>query len=115
MHALTILQGLALALSAVSAQGRVHNRRQNGPVDPSTASDCTLFDDAVDATYTCKYFEDLWALPHKDFVDWVSVLLQPGWPSLAFIPLTSALSSFRTLVSSKTAVVSRLETLTALR
>ncbi|KAF2731444.1 hypothetical protein EJ04DRAFT_394902, partial [Polyplosphaeria fusca] len=45
-------------------------KRQDGPVDPGTAPDCTYFDTALDATYTCDWFESSWSLSHADFVDW---------------------------------------------
>ncbi|KAK0650030.1 hypothetical protein B0T16DRAFT_457385 [Cercophora newfieldiana] len=43
-------------------------RRQDGPVDPSTAKDCTYWATAVDKTFTCEYIEGLANLSHDDFV-----------------------------------------------
>ncbi|KAF3389261.1 LysM domain-containing protein [Penicillium rolfsii] len=45
-------------------------RRQDGPVDPGTASDCTWYDTARDSTYTCEWFELNWGLSHEDFVSY---------------------------------------------
>lgn len=53
------------------------NKRQDGPVDPSTAKDCTYFDTAIDKTYTCQYFEQTWGLSAADFLDWVCLELLP--------------------------------------
>ncbi|CAD6446761.1 ebb40fb2-5fe2-4202-a0f0-7e45d98b00a8 [Sclerotinia trifoliorum] len=44
--------------------------RQDGPVDPGTATDCTYYDTAYDSSYTCAYFEESWGLTHADFIDW---------------------------------------------
>ncbi|EDN97659.1 hypothetical protein SS1G_12513 [Sclerotinia sclerotiorum 1980 UF-70] len=46
------------------------HRRQDGPVDPGTATDCTYYDTAYDSSYTCAYFEESWGLTHADFIDW---------------------------------------------
>lgn len=62
---------LAVSVTAVPNAGR-STKRQSGPVDPGTASDCTYFETALDSTYTCAYYEDSWGLSHADFVDWVS-------------------------------------------
>jgi hypothetical protein len=51
-------------------------RRQDGPVDPGTASDCTYYDTALDSTYTCEYFEFNWGLSHEDFVSYVNLPLR---------------------------------------
>ncbi|GAB1211881.1 hypothetical protein ATERTT37_001005 [Aspergillus terreus] len=45
-------------------------RRQDGPLDPGTASDCTYYDTALDSIYTCEYFEFNWGLSHEDFVSY---------------------------------------------
>ncbi|KAF3480462.1 LysM domain-containing protein [Arthroderma uncinatum] len=59
----------ALILSATVANGYLVPR-QNGPVDPGTAPDCRLYDDALDITYNCAYFEQTWGVSHADFVYW---------------------------------------------
>jgi hypothetical protein len=62
---------LLLALST-SAAARVI-KRQSGPVEPDTDKDCTYYDDALDSSYDCQYFEDWWGMAHEDFVAWVSI------------------------------------------
>ena len=64
----SLLLGTALAGSHLS-------RRQDGPVDPGTAADCTWYDTARDKTYTCQWFEVNWGLSHQDFVSYVRLSL----------------------------------------
>ncbi|KAL8365067.1 hypothetical protein RB595_004061 [Gaeumannomyces hyphopodioides] len=45
-------------------------RRQDGPVDPGTAPDCTYWETALDGSYDCRYYEDSWDISHADFLDW---------------------------------------------
>jgi hypothetical protein len=47
------------------------NKRQDGPVAPDTASDCTYFDTALDSSMTCAYIEDYWGISHEQFLDYV--------------------------------------------
>lgn len=72
----------AAGVAAVPNVGR-SIKRQSGPVDPGTASDCTYFDTALDSTYTCAYFEESWGLSHADFVDWVGSSTSLGTDSLS--------------------------------
>ncbi|RYO96244.1 hypothetical protein DL763_003318 [Monosporascus cannonballus] len=44
--------------------------RQDGPIDPGTAPDCTYYDTAYDESMDCQYFEDSWSLSHADFVNY---------------------------------------------
>jgi hypothetical protein len=60
----SLLLGAALSSPGVS-------RRQDGPVDPGTAADCTYYDTALDSSYTCAWFEFNWGLSHEDFVSYV--------------------------------------------
>ncbi|ETS75314.1 hypothetical protein PFICI_12258 [Pestalotiopsis fici W106-1] len=47
-----------------------HERRQDGPVAPGTATDCTWYDTAYDSSFTCGFFEKSWGLTHAEFVDY---------------------------------------------
>ncbi|RHZ63585.1 LysM peptidoglycan-binding domain-containing protein [Aspergillus thermomutatus] len=67
-----LLQSLlpySLLLVAALASPRL-TRRQDGPVDPGTAADCTWYDTALDKTYTCEWFERNWGLTHEQFVSY---------------------------------------------
>ncbi|PKY05239.1 hypothetical protein P168DRAFT_326936 [Aspergillus campestris IBT 28561] len=59
----------SLLVGATLADPRLH-RRQDGPVDPGTAADCTWYDTALDPAYTCERFELYWGLSHGDFVSY---------------------------------------------
>ncbi|KAL4787166.1 hypothetical protein BJX76DRAFT_29083 [Aspergillus varians] len=59
----------SLFVGAALANPHLH-RRQDGPVDPGTAADCTWYDTALDASYTCEWFEFNWGLSHEDFVSY---------------------------------------------
>ncbi|KAF2012853.1 carbohydrate-binding module family 50 protein [Aaosphaeria arxii CBS 175.79] len=65
----TVVWLLAVTSTARSLK-RSNSRRQEGPVDPDTAKDCTYYDTALDSSFTCKFFEDNWIISHEDFVDW---------------------------------------------
>jgi len=83
MHILSTLCLIGLAgqnALAASSQGRNH-RRQDGPVDPRTASDCTYFETALDKSYDCKYYQNRWGLSAADFLDWVSLAEPRSLPS----------------------------------
>jgi hypothetical protein len=60
-----------LLASVVLGHPRV-TRLQDGPVDPSTASDCTYYDTSNDSSQDCDYFVELWGITHNDFVSYVS-------------------------------------------
>ncbi|KZL80954.1 hypothetical protein CI238_10906 [Colletotrichum incanum] len=50
---------------------RVKVRRQDGPVDPNTAVDCTwYYDTAYDSSFDCQYFVDSWDLQRAGFIDY---------------------------------------------
>jgi hypothetical protein len=82
-----LLSGGALALSGSEKRkqrqaGDLKNdrsigRRQDGPVAPDTASDCTYYDTAVTGYDTCETFLDSWGLTFEQFFDYVR------WPSSA--------------------------------
>lgn len=55
------LIGVSLIAAAALAHPQIE-RRQEGPVNPSTSADCTWYDTANDKTYNCDYFESIWAL-----------------------------------------------------
>ncbi|GIK02896.1 hypothetical protein Aspvir_006959 [Aspergillus viridinutans] len=59
----------SLVLGAALASPHL-SRRQDGPVDPGTAADCTYYDTALDSSYTCKWFEFNWGLSHEDLVSY---------------------------------------------
>ncbi|GIJ81614.1 hypothetical protein Asppvi_000113 [Aspergillus pseudoviridinutans] len=67
--ALQTLLPYSLLLGAALANPHL-SRRQDGPVDPGTATDCTWYDTALDKTYTCQWFEFNWGLSHQDFVSY---------------------------------------------
>ncbi|KAK3315448.1 hypothetical protein B0H66DRAFT_536321 [Apodospora peruviana] len=69
---------LTWLISAATAFKLPSVKRQDGPVDPTTAKDCTYFDTALDKTYTCKYFETTWSVSHADFLDWDTLLTTPS-------------------------------------
>lgn len=72
-----------LSASLASAEATVQRgsardrllRRQNGPVAPGTAADCTWYDTALSESYTCAFFEEDWGLTHEEFVDYVQFSL----------------------------------------
>lgn len=66
------LQNL-LIVKATSHVLRGLEGRQSGPVDPGTIKDCTYWETAVDATYTCQYFEEYWGLTFDQFFAYVSI------------------------------------------
>ncbi|RYP17573.1 hypothetical protein DL765_004428 [Monosporascus sp. GIB2] len=63
-------QGLLGAGAALNIQEQRAVRRQDGPIDPGTAPDCTCYDTAYDESMDCQYFEDSWSLSHADFVNY---------------------------------------------
>lgn len=63
-----ITHGLLAGTVVASATGNV--RRQDGPVDPGTAADCTYWETALDTSYTCAYYQDSWGISAADFLDW---------------------------------------------
>lgn len=63
-----IIQGLLASSAAAAATGKA--RRQDGPVDPGTAADCTYWETALDSSYTCAYYQDSWGISAADFLDW---------------------------------------------
>jgi len=65
---------------AASSWGQ-NQRRQDGPVDPRTASDCTYFETALDKLYDCKYYQNRWSLSAADVLDWVSHAHPQSLPS----------------------------------
>lgn len=65
------LAGLVYLLTI--AMGWSVQRRQHGPVDPSTDPNCNYYDDAIGTSNNCAYFEDFWGISHADFVSWVRV------------------------------------------
>lgn len=65
-------------LSAPFVQARrTRIARQDGPIDPGIAADCTYFDTARDASWTCAFFEQDWGITHDNFIEWVSRALNP--------------------------------------
>ncbi|RYP67949.1 hypothetical protein DL769_005627 [Monosporascus sp. CRB-8-3] len=69
-HRLLLFHSLLVAGTAASTTKAAQAvRRQDGPVDPGTAPDCTFFDTAYDESYDCQYFEKSWGISHADFVD----------------------------------------------
>ncbi|CAA9966826.1 hypothetical protein PTMSG1_10185 [Pyrenophora teres f. maculata] len=75
-----LISGSALAFS--SPEERIRRRtgtlrndrsigpRQNGPVAPDTASDCTYYDTASNGWDTCEIFQDSWGLTFEQFFDY---------------------------------------------
>ncbi|RYO86656.1 hypothetical protein DL764_008976 [Monosporascus ibericus] len=71
LHRLLLFHALLMAGTAASTTKAARAvRRQDGPVDPGTAPDCTFFDTAYDKSYNCQYFEESWGISHADFVAW---------------------------------------------
>jgi hypothetical protein len=77
----SILFELFLASTAVSLPGGGSRRdyregyigrRQDGPVAPDTASDCTYHDTARAGFNTCAAFQSDWGLTFEQFFDYVS-------------------------------------------
>jgi hypothetical protein len=76
-----LLSGSAFALSGSEKRrqrqaGSLSNDRnlsprQDGPVAPGTASDCTYYDTALSGYDTCEAFQDSWALTFEQFFDYV--------------------------------------------
>ncbi|PSN61474.1 hypothetical protein BS50DRAFT_651682 [Corynespora cassiicola Philippines] len=64
-----LASALFFYLSASAAALSI-DRRQDGPVDPSTDPDCNWYDNAVDSSSDCTYFEEFWGISHEDFVAW---------------------------------------------
>ncbi|KAF3031360.1 hypothetical protein E8E11_000246 [Didymella keratinophila] len=63
------VHGTSLADSPRSPETSL-NKRQDGPVAPDTASDCTYFDTVLDSSMTCAYIEDYWGISHEQFLDY---------------------------------------------
>ncbi|KAK7576918.1 hypothetical protein V3481_015478 [Fusarium oxysporum f. sp. vasinfectum] len=63
-----LVQGL-LCVSVTAARGR-RVRRETVVTDPGIASDCTFWDIVGDKSQNCAYFEDLYGLEHKVFVEY---------------------------------------------
>jgi hypothetical protein len=72
MRLALLLYAAAAGAAASREPGRTRVRRQQGPVDPGTAPDCTYWETALDSSFTCSYFEESYGMTHADFVDWVS-------------------------------------------
>ncbi|KKY32901.1 hypothetical protein UCDDA912_g07129 [Diaporthe ampelina] len=66
MHSIIIQWLLAGAVAAV-ATGKA--RRQDGPIDPGTAADCTYWETALDTSYTCVYYQDIWGISAAELLD----------------------------------------------
>jgi hypothetical protein len=67
-----LLQIFTIPLLATATLGRPQvTRRQDGPVDPSTASDCTWYDTVTDKSEDCDYFAEEWGITRDDFVSYV--------------------------------------------
>jgi hypothetical protein len=48
--------------------------RQDSPVAPDTASDCTYYDTAPSVYDTCEIFQDSWGLTFEQFFNYVRCL-----------------------------------------
>jgi hypothetical protein len=81
---------IGLLVTNVLAISHSKYRRQDGPVDPGTAADCTYFDTAINKNYNCAYFENEWGLSHEDFVSYVSI--EPFFLFRASLKLTKTLT-----------------------
>jgi hypothetical protein len=81
---------IGLLVTNVLAISHSKYRRQDGPVDPGTAADCTYFDTAINKNYNCAYFENEWGLSHEDFVSYVSI--KPCCVFWASLRLTKSLT-----------------------
>lgn len=68
MRVLLLLQGL-LCVGVTATRGR-RVRRQTVITDPDIASDCSFWDVVSDKSQDCAYFEDLYGLEHKLFVEY---------------------------------------------
>ncbi|KAH7202900.1 uncharacterized protein BKA55DRAFT_531306 [Fusarium redolens] len=68
MRVSLLLQGL-LCVSVTATRGR-RVRRETVITDPGIASDCTFWDIVGDKSQDCAYFEDLYGLEHKLFVEY---------------------------------------------
>ncbi|KLO83407.1 uncharacterized protein FFB20_06853 [Fusarium fujikuroi] len=65
---LLLVQGLHAA-GVAAARGR-RIQRQTGTLDPGIPSDCTYWDIVTKKSENCAYFEDLYGLEHKQFVEY---------------------------------------------
>ncbi|KAK4182040.1 hypothetical protein QBC35DRAFT_457704, partial [Podospora australis] len=73
MHLISILAHGLLASTATAAATIRHRQtddNREGPVEPDTAADCTWFDTAHDASYTCEYFATWWGISVADFISY---------------------------------------------
>jgi len=71
-----LLVGAAVALPGAGrkrdySEGHI-GRRQDGPVAPDTASDCSYYDTARTGFSTCAAFQSDWGLTFDQFFDYVS-------------------------------------------
>jgi hypothetical protein len=93
---------LPFLLFVVAAHSSIVPRRQNGRVDPGTASDCTAWDDVNSSSKDwCQYILSEWGLLQDDFLSWVGKFLLES-PSLSFLhasPLTTGHSRPRCFFS----------------
>ncbi|KAF9770548.1 hypothetical protein IL306_011887 [Fusarium sp. DS 682] len=65
---LLLVQGLVAV--GVNASRGLRIRRQTGTIDPGVPSDCTYWDTVAKKSQDCDYFEDLYGLEHKQFVEY---------------------------------------------
>ena len=103
-----------LLLNASLASAGTLYRRQDGPVAPGTATDCTYYDTARSERYTCAFFEENWGLTHEQFVDYASPFL-PNYRCPYCFSTAHNISAFRTPALDKTAAASSSATRTASR
>jgi hypothetical protein len=50
-------------------------KRQDAPIAPGTASDCSWFEIAIDSSVDCQYLEESYELTHEQFLDYVSITI----------------------------------------
>jgi hypothetical protein len=85
---LQLLMQVALQhLLLVEASSHVTQRirgRQSGPVDPGTIKDCTFWETAEDASYTCATFENDFGLTFAQFFAYVSRYFFPIQATLIY-------------------------------
>ncbi|KAH4183220.1 hypothetical protein HBI16_217600 [Parastagonospora nodorum] len=78
-HSFLVLGAISLTSSTAYASSstetthghrRSLSRRQDGPIAPDTATDCTYYEMARDSSMNCGFFEQDWGLTHEQFVDY---------------------------------------------
>ncbi|RYP74297.1 hypothetical protein DL771_003118 [Monosporascus sp. 5C6A] len=67
----TSLASSPVPTSPIRRRAETLASRQDGPVDPGTPEDCTLWDTAYISDHDCEYFETSWGLTHEQFVSWL--------------------------------------------